>query len=103
MRGRWGNRTALDGAPGRSRSELVRDALRRHFAIARLEQARRALLPLAKAQGFLTDKDMFTADSAIGAFGRKSSRKGGCASRGWERYWRIDRITRSQSGIVADV
>jgi predicted transcriptional regulator len=44
---------------GRSRSELVRDALRRQLALARFEQARRAMLPLAEAQGFLTDEDVF--------------------------------------------
>lgn len=44
---------------GRSRSELVRDALRRQLALTRFEQARRAILPLAEAQGFLTDEDVF--------------------------------------------
>ena len=44
---------------GRSRSEVVRDALRRQLALARFEQARRAMLPLAEAQGFLTDEDIF--------------------------------------------
>jgi hypothetical protein len=37
----------------------VRDALRRQLALARFEQARRALLPLAETQGFLTDEDVF--------------------------------------------
>lgn len=44
---------------GRSRSDLVRDALRRQLALARFEQARRDLLPLAEARGFLTDEDVF--------------------------------------------
>lgn len=44
---------------GRSRSELVRDALRRQLVLARFEQARRAMLPLAEIQGFLTDEDVF--------------------------------------------
>lgn len=44
---------------GRSRSELVRDALRRQLALTKFEQARRALLPLAETQGFLTDEDVF--------------------------------------------
>ncbi len=44
---------------GRSRSELVRDALRRQLALVQFEQARRKLLPLAEAQGFLTDEDVF--------------------------------------------
>lgn len=44
---------------GRSRSDLVRDAVRRQIALLRFEQARRALLPLAEAQGILTDEDVF--------------------------------------------
>ncbi len=42
------------------RSELVRDAVRRQVALLRFEEARRALLPLAEAQGILTDEDVFT-------------------------------------------
>lgn len=48
---------------GRSRSELVRDALRRQLALVQFEQARRGLLPFAEAQGFLTDEDVFAAVS----------------------------------------
>ncbi len=48
---------------GRSRSDLVRDALRRQLALLRFEQSRRALMPLAEAQGVLTDEDVFTAVS----------------------------------------
>lgn len=44
---------------GRSRSELVRDAVRRQVALLRFEEARRELLPLAEAQGILTDEDVF--------------------------------------------
>jgi len=44
---------------GLSRSEVVRDALRRQIAILRFEQSRRSLLPLAEAQGILTDEDVF--------------------------------------------
>ena len=44
---------------GRSRSDLVRDALRRQLALLRFEQARRHFLPLAEAQGVLTDEDVF--------------------------------------------
>jgi predicted transcriptional regulator len=44
---------------GRSRSDLVRDAVRRQMALLRFEQARRSLLPLAEAQGILTDEDVF--------------------------------------------
>jgi predicted transcriptional regulator len=44
---------------GRSRSDVVRDALRRQLALVRFEQARRGLLPLAEAQSLLTDEDVF--------------------------------------------
>lgn len=44
---------------GRSRSELVRDALQRQIGLLRFEQSRRTLLPLAEAQGILTDEDVF--------------------------------------------
>lgn len=43
---------------GRSRSELVRDALRRQIAILRFEETRRELLPLAEAKGIVTDDDV---------------------------------------------
>ena len=48
---------------GRSRSDLVRDAVRRQIALLRFEQARRELLPLAEARGILTDEDVFDAVS----------------------------------------
>jgi metal-responsive CopG/Arc/MetJ family transcriptional regulator len=44
---------------GRSRSDLVRNALRRQLAFVRFEQARRGLLPLAEAKGVLSDEDVF--------------------------------------------
>jgi predicted transcriptional regulator len=44
---------------GRSRSDIVRDAVRRHVALLRFERSRRALLPLAEARGILTDEDVF--------------------------------------------
>jgi predicted transcriptional regulator len=44
---------------GRSRSDIVRDAVRRQVALLRFERTRRALLPLAEAQGILTDEDVF--------------------------------------------
>ena len=44
---------------GRSRSDLIRDALRRQLALVRFEQARRGLLPMAEAKGVLTDEDVF--------------------------------------------
>lgn len=43
---------------GRSRSDIVRDAVQRQIARLRFERSRRALLPLAEAQGILTDEDV---------------------------------------------
>lgn len=44
---------------GRSRSEVIRDALRRQLALVQFEQIRRGLLPLAEAKGIVTDEDVF--------------------------------------------
>ena len=44
---------------GRSRSEVIRDALRRQLALVQFEQIRRGLLPLAEAKGIITDEDVF--------------------------------------------
>jgi predicted transcriptional regulator len=48
---------------GRSRSDLVRDALRRQLSLAQFERIRREALPAAEARGFLTDEDVFAAVS----------------------------------------
>lgn len=44
---------------GRSRSEIVREALKRHLARLRVEQFRRRVMPFAEARGYLTDEDVF--------------------------------------------
>ena len=44
---------------GRSRSDLVRDALRRQLALSQLDDLRRRVMPLAEARGYLTDEDVF--------------------------------------------
>lgn len=44
---------------GRSRSEVVRNAVRRQLALAELADLRRRIMPLAEAQGYLTDEDVF--------------------------------------------
>ena len=44
---------------GRTQSEVVRDALKRQFAILRFRQIRRKVLPLAEARGYITDEDVF--------------------------------------------
>ena len=43
---------------GRTRSEVVRDALRRQLTLLRFEQLRRKVLPFAEARGYLTDEDV---------------------------------------------
>lgn len=44
---------------GRSRSEVVRDALRRQLSAIRFELLRSKVLPFAEARGYLTDEDVF--------------------------------------------
>jgi predicted transcriptional regulator len=44
---------------GRTRSEFVRDALRRQIALAEFEELRRIIMPFAEARGYLTDEDVF--------------------------------------------
>ena len=43
---------------GQTRSELVRDALRRQLTLRRFERLRRRALPFAEARGYLTDEDV---------------------------------------------
>lgn len=43
----------------RSKSDLVREMLRRQTALAELERARSLLLPLAERAGYLSDEDVF--------------------------------------------
>jgi predicted transcriptional regulator len=44
---------------GRSRSEVIRDALRRQLAIELFETLRGRIAPFAEARGLLTDEDVF--------------------------------------------
>jgi metal-responsive CopG/Arc/MetJ family transcriptional regulator len=53
---------ALDEAAksrGLSRSDLVRDVLRRYLAVRRFEDLRKRIMPFAQAAGYLTDDDVF--------------------------------------------
>jgi predicted transcriptional regulator len=43
---------------GRTRSEIVREALQRQLSLLRFEQLRRQVLPFAEARGYLTDEDV---------------------------------------------
>ena len=51
--------TRLSRRTGRSRSDLVREALRRQLALAQLDDLRRRVVPFAEARGYLTDEDVF--------------------------------------------
>ena len=44
---------------GRTRSEFVREAVRRQLALAQFEDLRRRIMPFAEARGYLTDEDVF--------------------------------------------
>jgi predicted transcriptional regulator len=44
---------------GRTRSEIVREALRRQLALLRFEKTRRQLMPFAEARGYLIDEDIY--------------------------------------------
>lgn len=44
---------------GRTRSEIIRSALKRHLALLQFQQLRRQTMPFAAARGFLTDEDVF--------------------------------------------
>ena len=44
---------------GRTRSDVIRDALRRQLSILMFEQLRKEVLPFAEARGYLTDEDVF--------------------------------------------
>ncbi len=43
----------------RSKSDLVRDMLRRQLALTAFDKARRELLPLGEHAGVVTDEDVF--------------------------------------------
>jgi predicted transcriptional regulator len=42
-----------------TRSDVIRNALRRQLALLRFEEVRQQLKPLAEAAGYLTDDDVF--------------------------------------------
>jgi len=44
---------------GKSKSEIVREALNQYFAIKNFRQLRKKVLPFAEAEGLLTDEDIF--------------------------------------------
>jgi predicted transcriptional regulator len=48
---------------GRTKSDIAREALERQVAVARFRELRRKTLPLAEAQGLISDEDVFAAIS----------------------------------------
>lgn len=48
---------------GRSRGEIVRDALRRQLSLIRFVQLQRQALPFGEVAGWFTDEDVFKAVS----------------------------------------
>ncbi len=44
---------------GRSRSAVIRDAIRRHLRLMAFEGLRRRTMPFAEARGLMTDDDIF--------------------------------------------
>lgn len=44
---------------GRTRSDVVRDALRRQLALLQFEELRQRVAPFAEAAGYVTDEDVF--------------------------------------------
>lgn len=54
---------AVCAETGRSRGEIVRDALRRQLQLMRFERLRRQAVPFGEAAGWLTDDDVFAAIS----------------------------------------
>jgi predicted transcriptional regulator len=54
---------AVCSRAGKTRSEVMREALRRQLALMQFEQLRERAMPFAEAQGYLTDEDVFRAVS----------------------------------------
>ncbi|MGH7564204.1 MAG: CopG family ribbon-helix-helix protein [Gemmatimonadota bacterium] len=44
---------------GQTRSEIVREALRRQLVLLEFERLRRRIMPFAESRGYLTDEDVF--------------------------------------------
>ena len=45
---------------GKSRSEIVRDALKKQLRLLQFEELRKKSMPFAEARGYLTDEDIFS-------------------------------------------
>jgi predicted transcriptional regulator len=51
--------TEVSETLGQSRSDIVREALRRQLSVLRFEELREQVMPFAEARGYLTDEDVF--------------------------------------------
>ena len=51
--------TRLATRTHRTKSDLAREMLRKHLALAKLRELRGELIPYAEAAGYLTDDDVF--------------------------------------------
>ncbi|MDS4039601.1 MAG: ribbon-helix-helix protein, CopG family [Candidatus Competibacter sp.] len=51
--------TRLATRTHRTKSDLAREMLRKHLALAKLRELRGELMPYAEAAGYLTDDDVF--------------------------------------------
>ena len=51
--------TRLATRTHRTKSNLAREMLRKHLALAKLRELRGELMPYAEAAGYLTDDDVF--------------------------------------------
>ena len=50
---------AVARGSGRSKSEIAREALRKQLSIDMLREIRKELIPMAEAQGIVSDDDVF--------------------------------------------
>ena len=55
--------TRIARSTGRTKSDIAREALERQVAVTRFRELRRKTLPLAEAQGLVSDEDVFAAIS----------------------------------------
>jgi len=55
--------TTVARQSGKNRSEIAREALRRHLRLIQFDSLRRRMMPFAEARCYLTDEDVFHAIS----------------------------------------
>jgi len=49
----------ISKAEGKSKSEIIRNAISQYIAVKKFQQLRKKVLPFAEAEGLLTDEDVF--------------------------------------------